>query len=366
MSKSWNVLKCFRLKNKYKTNRVVLWTEPFAGGSFIRSLQNTDDTATDESGNNSDVDSATNSSSCSSFSDFESKLEKQGQSSLADNSSAPYVQLKSEKSDYGIAERCSSNEGLPEFTVATELPVTNRELSTSVIDQGTIPNDGIQTAKSPTKSLSNKNGSVNGQTLDSLHISRHNSLNTRRGRRLNKRSGRERRCHSANTPTTEIAELPGEDPYLGQQLAAKHSLTRTNSNSSNISSISQTTHELFLSISSDISGLASQSTHLFDDFFGVERGYKDGGKPARYYIEKRRDSGNMQDPATFRDNESFIKDIIHRIIIGEGISWLKTGRLRRLMEKECYRQMTLRFLRKGTIQTRTKCDHVPDVVRHFL
>ena len=54
--------------------------------------------------------------------------------------------------------------------------------------------------------------------------------------------------------------------------------------------------------------------------------------------------------------------IIHRLILGEGISWLRTNRLRRLMEDETYRRMTLQLLRKGTSQTRVLSDHVPDIV----
>ena len=48
--------------------------------------------------------------------------------------------------------------------------------------------------------------------------------------------------------------------------------------------------------------------------------------------------------------------------MGEGISWLRSGRVKRLMEDECYRIVAMKQLRKSMDPKSVNCDHVPDIV----
>ena len=48
--------------------------------------------------------------------------------------------------------------------------------------------------------------------------------------------------------------------------------------------------------------------------------------------------------------------------MGEGISWLRSGRVKRLMEDECYRIVAMKQLRKSMDPKTVTCDHVPDIV----
>ena len=54
----------------------------------------------------------------------------------------------------------------------------------------------------------------------------------------------------------------------------KPEITRTNSNASNLSNLSQSAQEMFMSISSDLTGLATYaaSSYALDDFFGIDQG----------------------------------------------------------------------------------------------
>ena len=58
--------------------------------------------------------------------------------------------------------------------------------------------------------------------------------------------------------------------------------------------------------------------------------------------------------------------VIHRVALGEGISWMRSGRIRKLMEDECYRIVAMKQLRKSIDPKSVAADHVPDIVRSFL
>ena len=51
-------------------------------------------------------------------------------------------------------------------------------------------------------------------------------------------------------------------------------LIRTSSNASNLSNLSQSAQEMLMSISSDLTGLATQSSYALDEFFGIDQGTK--------------------------------------------------------------------------------------------
>ena len=78
-----------------------------------------------------------------------------------------------------------------------------------------------------------------------------------------------------------VSSAPGSITPLGSrrildsttiQEQTKTELTRTSSNASNLSNLSQSAQEMFMSISSDLTGLATQSTYAFDEFFGIDQG----------------------------------------------------------------------------------------------
>ena len=142
-------------------------------------------------------------------------------------------------------------------------------------------------------------------------------------------------------------------------LAEHHpQLKRSNSTMSNASlasSYSQTTQELFNSISSDISGLATQTSSLLDyasGFFGygygMEGSSNGNNKPATNYV--------VSD-----DNNIAIKETVDRVLLGEGIGWLKLNRLKKLMEEEMHRSLMLNYLQRKFGQHLTRDGHIEDL-----
>ena len=58
--------------------------------------------------------------------------------------------------------------------------------------------------------------------------------------------------------------------------------------------------------------------------------------------------------------------VIHRVALGEGISWMRSGRIKKLMEDECYRIVAMKQLRKSIDPKSVAADHVLDIVSFFL
>ena len=142
-------------------------------------------------------------------------------------------------------------------------------------------------------------------------------------------------------------------------LAEHHpQLKRSNSTMSNASlasSYSQTTQELFNSISSDISGLATQTSSLLDyasGFFGygygMEGSSNGNNKPTTNYV--------VSD-----ENNITIKETVDRVLLGEGIGWLKLNRLKKLMEEEMHRSLMLNYLQRKFGQHLTRDGHIEDL-----
>jgi hypothetical protein len=80
-----------------------------------------------------------------------------------------------------------------------------------------------------------------------------------------------------------VSSAPGSITPLGSRRIidsvvntgeTKPEITRTNSNASNLSNLSQSAQEMFMSISSDLTGLATYaaSSYALDDFFGIDQG----------------------------------------------------------------------------------------------
>ena len=72
------------------------------------------------------------------------------------------------------------------------------------------------------------------------------------------------------TPIGSRRVIDSTSTMIGE--TKKPEITRTNSNASNLSNLSQSAQEIFMSISSDLTGLATQSTYALDEFFGIDQG----------------------------------------------------------------------------------------------
>ena len=74
------------------------------------------------------------------------------------------------------------------------------------------------------------------------------------------------------TPIGSRRVLDSTSTMTGETKKAE--ITRTNSNASNLSNLSQTAQDIYMSISSDLTGLATyaQSTYALDELFGIDQG----------------------------------------------------------------------------------------------
>ena len=66
------------------------------------------------------------------------------------------------------------------------------------------------------------------------------------------------------------------------------------------------------------------------------------------------------------DNQAYLKDVVTSVLEGQGVGWLKTSRVRKLMEDENYRNFVVSRL--NTTLDRKLCDedvHLEDVVSHY-
>ncbi|XP_041972734.1 MAP kinase-activating death domain protein isoform X4 [Aricia agestis] len=149
-----------------------------------------------------------------------------------------------------------------------------------------------------------------------------------------------------------------------------------------------TTHrDFFSNISSDLNGLAASTSSMFSDFFGSkgkqvkEPASTAGGAPmsatfgpfsqgARGLVQRSpliRHAAPAPPPAppTSRsansENQAFLNDLVHHVLEGEGVGWLKLNRLKKLMEDESYRNMVLSKLNRNFNRKSTPCDKVDDV-----
>eukprot|EP00095_Tigriopus_kingsejongensis_P005098 maker-scaffold161_size295871-snap-gene-0.10 protein:Tk05098 transcript:maker-scaffold161_size295871-snap-gene-0.10-mRNA-1 annotation:"map kinase-activating death domain isoform x3" len=189
------------------------------------------------------------------------------------------------------------------------------------------------------------------------------------------------------------------------QQPSRPGLTRSNSTLSTTSNVSQTTQDFLMSLSTDISGFATTTSTLFGDLFGTRpsspslslsseppstysslkvpskngsrgpfprgrRGLAERSSLIRHPSSKQKQEDIMRyqqfgdfhkNPAITADNHNFIKDIVDQVFNGDGISWLRHSRLKKLMEDESHRMLILSKLNK-TLERKTGAnDHVDDV-----
>ena len=66
----------------------------------------------------------------------------------------------------------------------------------------------------------------------------------------------------------------------------------------------------------------------------------------------------------FSENQQFLKEVVASVLEGQGISWLKMGRVKKLLEDENYRNFVVSRLNKNLDKKLTDEDtHIEDVVR---
>lgn len=65
------------------------------------------------------------------------------------------------------------------------------------------------------------------------------------------------------------------------------------------------------------------------------------------------------------ENQQFLKEIINAVLDGQGVSWLKVSRIKKLMEDENYRNFVVSRLNRN-LEKKMADDarHIEDVVRY--
>lgn len=137
-------------------------------------------------------------------------------------------------------------------------------------------------------------------------------------------------------------------------------LTRSNSTLSNVSTYSSSTHEIFSSISSDLSGLATQTSTLLESMFGYTSGQPGPNKEPTNSVMLG-NGGSSKYATISADNHAIIKDAADRVLMGENVGWLKLNRLKRLMEEEMHRSFMLSYLQRKFGQHLTRDGHIEDL-----
>ncbi|XP_073996567.1 rab3 GDP-GTP exchange factor isoform X5 [Rhodnius prolixus] len=156
--------------------------------------------------------------------------------------------------------------------------------------------------------------------------------------------------------------------------------------------------DFFSNITSDINGLAAQTSSMFSDLFGNKsprsppsapppaqqkqkekpqtfgpfpkggrRGIMDRPALIKHASVQGRDKGDFQRQTTVErtssnsENQAFLKQVISQVLDGEGVGWLKLNRLKKLMEDENYRNFVITKLNKTLDKKIGPADHIDDV-----
>ena len=66
----------------------------------------------------------------------------------------------------------------------------------------------------------------------------------------------------------------------------------------------------------------------------------------------------------FSENQQFLKEVINSVLDGQGLSWLKVSRIKKLMEDENYRNFVVSRLNRNLDKKLSEdARHIDDVVR---
>ncbi|XP_035738167.1 MAP kinase-activating death domain protein-like isoform X9 [Vespa mandarinia] len=152
--------------------------------------------------------------------------------------------------------------------------------------------------------------------------------------------------------------------------------------------------DFFSNISSDLNGIAAQTSSMFSDLFGnrnssnrnltqrskektstsfgpfpkvsgktglVERSSLIKHSSMKANQEEMQRMQNAERSSTNSDNQAFLTDMVTQVLAGEGVGWLKLNRLKKLMEDESYRDLVVTKLNKGLNRKISPDDHIDDV-----
>ncbi|KOC60958.1 MAP kinase-activating death domain protein [Habropoda laboriosa] len=154
--------------------------------------------------------------------------------------------------------------------------------------------------------------------------------------------------------------------------------------------------DFFSNISSDLNGIATQTSNMLGDLFGSKNSSsRNAGQPQSQRTDKKtpilgpfpkkdktrlverstlikhtsnkpnqEDLQRMQNAersSTNSDNQAFLTDVVNQVLTGEGVGWLKLNRLKKLMEDESYRDLVVTKLNKGLNKKISPDDHIDDV-----
>jgi hypothetical protein len=191
--------------------------------------------------------------------------------------------------------------------------------------------------------------------------------------------------------------------------AAKKGLVRTDSKDSKLSSSSSPPHstvattnqnkDFFSNISSDVTNIAQSTSSMFSGFsglFGDKKKQQNQNQGQMMNQQKPREPQkvlgfdsfpgrkglapsiikhsspkhtqeelqriqNAERSSSNSENQAFLNDVVHHVLLGEGVGWLKFNRLKKLMEDESYRILVLSKLNKTLDKKISPDDHIDDV-----
>ncbi|XP_011309315.1 MAP kinase-activating death domain protein isoform X1 [Fopius arisanus] len=153
--------------------------------------------------------------------------------------------------------------------------------------------------------------------------------------------------------------------------------------------------DFFSNVSSDINGIAAQTSDMFSGLFGnkganknsglLGQGQKGKNKPSAFGPFRRGKTGSVEKTSSIKhsasrdsredlqriqntertntnsDNQAFLTDVVHQVLAGEGVGFFKLNRLKKLMEDESYRDLVVTKLNKGLNRRISPDDHIDDV-----
>ncbi|XP_054268868.1 MAP kinase-activating death domain protein isoform X4 [Macrosteles quadrilineatus] len=200
----------------------------------------------------------------------------------------------------------------------------------------------------------------------------------------------------------EVASKKGLLKALGDSRERRSSADEQQQTSLVQPDLSRTTgRDFFSNISSDLNGIAAQTTSIFSDLFGnkspksardnqpqqvppprpKEKAQPFGPFPKvgvvgrktfverspliRHTTSRGRDDLQRQQSnersSTNSDNQAFLKDVVSQVLEGKGVQWLKMNRLKKLMEDESYRNFMVSKLNRTLERKISPADHIDDV-----
>lgn len=158
-----------------------------------------------------------------------------------------------------------------------------------------------------------------------------------------------------------------------------------------------TGRDFFSNISSDLNGIAAQTSSMFSELFGnksprsvspqtqntstarpkekaqpfgpfpkgrkglVERSSLIRHASARGRQDELQRQQSAERSSTNAENQAFLKDVVNQVLEGEGVGWLKLNRLKKLMEDESYRNFVVSKLNRTLDKKISPADHIDDV-----